>query len=85
MSEQTLTVATFPTAPTDDEMLARQVCRALDDIKPLDRLGVPLHIKVSNGLVTLRGVVATYLSKAQILQAVRSVPGVRQVREELWV
>jgi osmotically-inducible protein OsmY len=85
MPENTMTVAPLPTAPTDDETLTRQIYRALDDIEPTGRLGSPLHVQARDGLVTLRGVVATYLSKAQILQAVCSVPGVRQVREELWV
>jgi osmotically-inducible protein OsmY len=85
MSEQTMTVAAFSTTLADDETLALRICRALEDIKPMGRLGSPLYVQVRDGLVTLRGVVATYASKARVLQAVCSVPGVRQVCEELWV
>jgi osmotically-inducible protein OsmY len=85
MSEHTLmTPATFSIAPVDDETLARRVRQALGEIKPLDRLGAPLYVQVRDGLVTLRGVVATQRIKARILQVVCSVPGVQQVREELW-
>lgn len=80
-----MTPATFSIAPVDDEALARRVRQALGEIKPLDRLGAPLYVQVRDGLVTLRGVVATQRIKAQILQVARSVPCVRQVYEELWV
>jgi osmotically-inducible protein OsmY len=80
-----MTLTAPPAAPTDDEALARRVCHALNAIKPMGPLGSPLHVQVSNSVVTLRGVVATYLRKAQILQAVCSVPSVQLVQEELWV
>lgn len=85
MSEQIVTMAGSHKTSIDDETLARQVHRVLEDIKPLCVLGCPLHIQVNAGVVTLRGVVATYLDKLQIVQAVCSVPGVQQVSDELWV
>jgi osmotically-inducible protein OsmY len=78
MSEQMITTASFHTDPVDDEIQAQHHNRALDDIAPTS-----VSILVSNGLVTLRGVVATYSVKAQILHAIQCVLGVQQVQDEL--
>jgi osmotically-inducible protein OsmY len=85
MREQTMTMATSDATQLDDETLAQQVYHALEDIKPLCVLGAPLHFQVSDGVVTLRGVVATYPCKAQLMRAVRGVRGVRKVCDELWM
>jgi osmotically-inducible protein OsmY len=85
MTEQTVTTTAAPTMLIDDETLTQRVSRALTDIKPLCVLGSPLHIQVNDGVVTLRGVVATHFCKVQVMQVVRSVPGVQEVCDELWV
>jgi osmotically-inducible protein OsmY len=85
MREQMATIGAPHTIRVDDAMLAQRVYRALEDLKPLCVLGSPLHVQVDDGVVTLRGVVATYLDKLQIIQAVCGVPGVQQISEELWV
>lgn len=85
MSEQRATLAMPRTMNLDDETLIQRVYGALVDIKPLCVLGSPLHIQVKDGVVTLRGVVATHLCKMQILQTVGNVPGVKQVIDKLWV
>ncbi len=84
MLEQAVTTATSHATLIDDEMLSQRVRRALEDIKPLCDLGVPFHIQVNDGVVTLNGVVASYLCKLQIVQTVCGVAGVRQVRDKLW-
>ena len=73
------------TIQIDDETLTRRVCRALEEIHPLCLLGSPLHIYVSDGVVTLRGVVPTHIIKTQIMRVALGVPGVEKVRDELWV
>jgi osmotically-inducible protein OsmY len=78
MSEQLMITATFHNNPVDDETLAQQVHRALDNIG-LSSVSIQVH----NGHVMLRGVVPTYSIKAQALHAVDLVPGVQQVRDEL--
>lgn len=70
--------ASYHTDPVDDEILAQQFNRALDDIGLTS-----VSILAKNGLVTLRGVVATYFIKAQILHATQGVLGVQQVQDEL--
>lgn len=85
MTEQTATMAASSTMLIDDEALTQRVCRALTDIKPLCALGAPLHVQVNDGVVTLRGVVATYFCRTQVVRVVRSVPGVQEVCDELWV
>lgn len=69
----------------DDKTLTQRVCGALEEIEPLCLLGSPLHVQVKDGVVTLCGVVATYSRKKQIVRVVRSVPGVREVCDALWV
>ena len=78
-------VSTSRTRLNDNEALAQRVQCALEEIMPLSLLGSPLHIQVVVGVVTLVGVVATQLRRAQIVRTVRSVPGVKQVRDNLWV
>ena len=85
MTAQTVMTAASPTMRIDDETLTQRVFRALADIKPLCALGAPLHVQVNDGVVTLRGVVATPFCKAQVVRVVRSVPGVQEVCDELWV
>jgi osmotically-inducible protein OsmY len=85
MSGPPVTGSTSHTIPSDNETLAQRVQRALEEIMPLSLLGSPLHIQVNNGVVTLGGVVATQFRKAQIVRAARSVPGVKQVCDNLWV
>jgi osmotically-inducible protein OsmY len=85
VSEQLASMSTVSIAHIDDEALDQQVYRALENIGPLSMLGSPLHVQVKDGVVTLRGVVATYLCRAQIVQAVCNVPGVQRVSDELWV
>ena len=85
MSGQTVTTTASPATLIDDETLTQRVCRALADIKPLCLIGSPLHIQVNDGVVTLSGVVATHFCKAQIVRVARSVPGVQEVCDELWV
>ena len=85
MVGQTVTMTASRTTPIDDETLVQQVRRALEDIKPLRVLGSPLHVQVNDGVVTLHGVVATYLCKTEIVRTVRNVPGVREVHDALWV
>ena len=84
MLGQVVTTATSHATLIDDEMLSLRVRRALKDIKPLCDLGAPFHIQVNDGVVTLSGVVASYLCKLQIVQTVCGVAGVRQVRDKLW-
>lgn len=85
MTARTMTTTASATMRIDDETLSQRVCRALADIKPLCALGAPLHVQVNDGVVTLRGVVATYYCRTQVLRVVRSVPGVQEVCDELWV
>ena len=85
MIGQTVAMATTRTTPTDDETLVQQVLRALEDIGPLHVLGSPIHVQANDGIVTLRGVVATYLCKMEIVRTVCKVPAVREVHDELWV
>jgi len=85
MIGQAVAMAASLTTPVDDETLLQQVRRALEDIRPLRVLGSPLHVQVNDGIVTLRGVVATYLCKVEIVRTVCKVPGVREVHDELWV
>jgi osmotically-inducible protein OsmY len=80
-----MTSSTPRTPLNDDETLAQRIQRALEEIMPLSLLGSPLHIQVDNGVVTLGGVVATQFRRAQIVQVTRSVPGVTQVCDNLWV
>lgn len=83
MFEQTMTQMTSNATPVTDDTLTHRVYRALDGVEPLRVLGSPIHVQVSDGTVTLSGVVATYSIKAQVLWATRSVRGVEQVRDEL--
>lgn len=80
-----MAMAETRTISIDDEALTQQVYHALEGIKPLSLLGSPLHIKVNDGVVTLRGVVATPLCKREIVRVVHSVPGVQWIDDELWV
>lgn len=80
-----VTGSTPRTSLNDNETLAQRIERALEEIMPLSLLGSPLHIQVNNGVVTLGGVVATQSRRAQIVQVTRSVPGVKQVCDNLWV
>lgn len=70
-------------ASEDDEKLARRVYRALTGVKPLRSRRSLIQVRVSDGIVTLTGVVATYPVKAQALKTARDVAGVQQVRDEL--
>ncbi len=83
MFEQTVTSLANHATRADDEALMHRVYRALDGVEPLRVLGSPVQVRVSDGVVKLRGVVATYPIKVRALEAVRSVRGVRQVRDEL--
>jgi osmotically-inducible protein OsmY len=83
MYQQQLTRVALRATTKNDETLVRQVYRALDGVEPLRVLGSPVHVQVSDGVVTLCGVVATYPIKAQALEAVRRVRGVQQVGDEL--
>jgi osmotically-inducible protein OsmY len=85
MREKMETMAASHTTHIDDETLTQRIHRALEDIKPLCDLGSPLHVQLNDGVVTLRGVVATYLDKARILQAVCNVHGVHKINDKLWV
>jgi osmotically-inducible protein OsmY len=44
---------------------------------------MPVRIQVSDGVVTLNGVVLTYPIESQAVDAARRVPGVKRVRNEL--
>jgi len=67
----------------DDRTLTHHVHQALHKIKQLRALHSPVKIDVNSGIVTLRGVVATYNLKALALQTVRDLLGVQEVRDEL--
>ena len=83
MLEQTATRMVPHATPKDDQTLVQQVYRALDGVEPLRVLASPVQVQVSDGTVTLSGVVATYSIKAQVLWATHRVRGVGQVRDEL--
>jgi osmotically-inducible protein OsmY len=76
-------LASIRAGQVDDEMLARQVRRALSDIGPLRTPGLPIQVEVSQGVVTLRGVISTQSLKARALEETRQLPGVKQVQVEL--
>jgi osmotically-inducible protein OsmY len=82
MRERAGVLTVTDTSRLEDERLAQRVRLALN-VRGLS--GSPLHVQVKDGILTLRGVVATYPSKAQILHTVRNVPGVIQAQDELWV
>jgi len=84
MFERTMPAVAAHATSTDDETLVRRVYQALNRIEPLRVLGSPVRVQANKGMVTLNGVVATYTIKAQVLQTVRNLPGVHQVRDELW-
>jgi osmotically-inducible protein OsmY len=65
----------------DDEKLTRRVDGALDRIEPVRIVDSP--VQINNSVVALRGAVASFLTKAQVLQAVQGVSGIQQVRDEV--
>ena len=68
-----------------DEELAERVHQALLDVQPLNLLALPtVHVAVRNGHVTLSGNVATASQAASIGRAVRELPDVRTVANELF-
>ena len=83
MFEQQMTRVALDGTSKDDQTLVQQVYRALDGVEPLRVLASPVQVQVSDGTVTLSGVVATYSIKAQVLWATHRVRGVGQVRDEL--
>jgi len=83
MLVQPTKTATARDASADAETLVRQVYRALDCIEPLRFAGFPIRVQINDGVATLSGVVAAYPIKAQALQAARSVPGLKEVKDEL--
>jgi osmotically-inducible protein OsmY len=83
MFEQTMKTGRSHAIPLNDESLTQQVYDALKRIEPLRVLGVPIGVQVHDGMVTLNGIVPTYPIKAQVFDSVRSVPGVKHVRNEL--
>jgi osmotically-inducible protein OsmY len=83
MFEKTDILAAFHNNPTDDERLAQRVRRAIEEVEPLRVLGFPIRVQANDGVVTLRGVVASYPIKEQALEAVLSVRGVQCVRDKL--
>lgn len=85
MPNHVTTEAVFSTTDINDEALTRRISHALDSTITNRFWGSPVHIQVNDGVVTLRGVAATYSAKMQALQVVWHVPGVRQVCDRLWV
>jgi osmotically-inducible protein OsmY len=83
MGEKTMMKMAPDDISIDDETLARRVYRALDGVEPLRVLGSPVYVRVCDSTVALSGVVATYPIKAQALEAVRNVRGVRHVQDQL--
>lgn len=83
MTGRSGTIAASQAIPVDDEKLAIRVYRALDDVEPMRVSGSSVRVQVSSGVVTLRGVVASFSFKAQVLQAAQGVPGVKRVCDEL--
>lgn len=67
-----------------DDTLSRAVYNALRQVKPLQLSRLPVRVQVKDGVVTLSGAIGSYAIKSQTLQAVRSLPGVKRVRDELW-
>lgn len=84
MYQQQLTRAAPHATIKDDETLVQQVYRALDGIGPLRVSGSPVRLQVTDGVVTLRGVVTACPIEVQALEVAQSVRGAQQVRDELW-
>jgi osmotically-inducible protein OsmY len=82
LREETMTETT-PNTHVDDKKLTERVLNALQGIEPLRVLGLPIGVRVSEGIVKLNGVVPTYSIKARVLDAARWVPGVKGVHNEL--
>jgi hypothetical protein len=63
--------------------LERAVLEALWEYDPIRHFELPIEVKVQDGVVELRGYVRTRTSKTVAGELARSVPGVRQVQNNL--
>ncbi len=68
---------------TADLDLKAKVEEALWYYEPLRQSLSPVSVEVDDGVVVLRGVVPTRIIKFHTLKLARSIPGVREVRDEL--
>lgn len=83
MLAETAASAAPTSAPDSDARLARQLQQALRNIEPLRLLHSPLEVTVEDGVVTIRGVVASVSVWTQIRTAVQEVAEGHEVRAEL--
>lgn len=82
LAETAASAAPTP-ASESDARLARQLRQALHNIEPLRLLHSPLEVTVEDGVVTIRGVVASVSVWTQIRTAVQEVAEGHEVRAEL--
>jgi osmotically-inducible protein OsmY len=66
-----------------DATLFQRVHQALEQVDALQLSGLPILVQVNDGAVTLRGAIGSLTTKAQTLQTVHNVAGVKRVRDEL--
>jgi len=72
-----------PTTHLADQALAARVRQALFEVERLRLLHSPIHVEAQDGLIILRGVVATPDLKQLALQAVYNIASVQQIQDEL--
>ncbi len=82
------TIEVLPASPADDA-IRWAVFKAIFEKPGLQRYAIqavsPLRIIVKNGNLTLDGAVATTFDKALIEDLARSVPGIKEVKDDLVV